>query len=130
MNILTNERIVIIKRKIYERLLKITNESSVALDDIVMIKYGRAPFNKNGLYFSNSSFVTILFVLILQNLYNADLIIETPIIIIIVSNIVLYLLWIGLRLTKRSLELTILGVIDSIGIGIFITWVNTKLVFN
>lgn len=116
MNILTNERIVIIKRTIFERFLRITNESSIALDDIVLIKYGRAPFNKNALYFSFTSFITIFAIIILEYFYKIDLLIETPIIILLLV-VTTYLFWIGLRLSKRSLELTIIGVSESIGIG-------------
>lgn len=116
MDILTNERIVIIKRTIFERFLRITNESSIALDDIVLMKYGRAPFNKNALYFSISSFIAIFLVLIAENFYKIDLLIETPLIVLLLL-ISSYLLWLGLRLSKRSLELTIIGVNESIGIG-------------
>ena len=116
MDILTNDRIVIIKRTIFERFLRITNESSIALDDIVLMKYGRAPFNKNALYFSVSGFSILIFLLIVENYYHIDLLLQTPFVILLLL-IILYLFWIGLRLRKRSLELSIIGVNEAIGIG-------------
>ena len=50
--ILTNDRIIVVRRAIFEKLLKIQNETSVALDQIVILSYSRAPLNRNAFSYS------------------------------------------------------------------------------
>lgn len=110
---LTDERVILEKRGFVEKLLRVNNEISLSLDQIAVISYGRAPFNRPALL---TSFLGILPLVIYSTLRDAsnnfDLMILIPLFIIF-----LYLGWWGLRLDKRSIELSIIGVLKNIGIG-------------
>lgn len=110
---LTDERIILEKRGFVEKLLRVNNEISLSLDQIAVISYGRAPFNRPALL---TSFLGIISLTVYSTLRDAskyvDLILIIPLFIIL-----LYLGWWGFRLGKRSIELSIIGVLKSVGIG-------------
>ena len=110
---LTDERIIIEKKGLVEKLLGVNNEISLSLDQIAVISYGRSPFNKPAMITSIVSLLTLITYSTLRdsNKY-FDLFILIPLFII-----TLYLVWWGLRLGKRSVELSIIGVLKNVGIG-------------
>jgi hypothetical protein len=113
---LTNDRIIVVRRAILEKVLKIQNETSIALDQIVILSYSRAPLNRNALFACGIGIISIpLLILNHENIPLHEFL--KYIIIIILSIITLYLFWTGLRLTRRSIELALIGVPEHYGIG-------------
>ncbi|MFX0122394.1 MAG: hypothetical protein ACFFAE_02070 [Candidatus Hodarchaeota archaeon] len=114
--ILTNDRIIVVRRAIFEKLLKIQNETSIALDQIVILSYSRAPLNRNALYIGGIGIIGIpLVIMNYEKIYLPEII--KFIIIIVLTILTLYLIWIGLRLTRRSVELSLIGVPEQFGVG-------------
>ncbi|MFX0116057.1 MAG: hypothetical protein ACFFB3_16015 [Candidatus Hodarchaeota archaeon] len=113
---LTNDRIIIVKRRVLERLFKIQDETSIKLDQIVILSYSRAPLNRNALY---ACFLGVILIIVF---IPADEILALPsylpiLMLFVIFFPILYLFWLGLRLTKRSVELYIIGVPQPYGIG-------------
>ena len=115
---LTDERVLIEKRTLIEKITRTQQFQSISLDQIAMISYARAPPNillvllaGAGLIFSFLPYtVNVL------DLIQIDIVIITVIPVLLFLPF-LYLLWFGLRLTKRSIELSVIGLSQPIGIG-------------
>ncbi|MFX0113790.1 MAG: hypothetical protein ACFFB3_04525 [Candidatus Hodarchaeota archaeon] len=113
---LTNDRLIIVKRRVLERLFRIQDETSIKLDQIVILSYSRAPLNRNALY------ACFLGVILIIAFVPADEILALPsylpiLVFFLLFFPLLYLFWQGLRLTKRSVELYIIGVPQPYGVG-------------
>ncbi|MCE7733638.1 MAG: hypothetical protein GPJ54_02090 [Candidatus Heimdallarchaeota archaeon] len=106
---LTSERLIIERRTILEKLLKTSNIKSISLDQVAVISYSRAPFQYPSLFLSALGFVTI----ILSFVYDVNAIL----IVIVLLPISLYLAYFGSRLTKRSIEISVIGVLKPFGVG-------------
>lgn len=109
---LTDERVIIEKRGVIEKITRIKNETSLSLDQIAVFKYGRAPVNIALLAFTMISLTSITALLIVVELQVVFIVLN-----IILLIILLMLLWYSLRLNKRSIELSVIGVKTNIGIG-------------
>jgi hypothetical protein len=106
---LTSERLIIERRTILEKLLKTSNIKSISLDQVAVISYSRAPFQYPSLFLSALGIITI----ILSIIYQVNVI---PITIVLMP-ISLYLAYFGSRLTKRSIEISVIGVLKPFGVG-------------
>ncbi len=108
---LTDERIIIEKRGILEKILNTQSELSLSLDQIAVLKYSRAPFHRQLLYISligliiNFIIISVISDLLLILFLSA------------ISFVLFYMLWFGLRLNKRSIELSVIGINLPVGIG-------------
>ncbi len=119
---LTNERLVINHLSLFEKILRVPRNESILLDQIAIIKYSRAPFNKGAL---TSGTIILISSLILQLLLFQR--ISTHIFLLILSisfeslliAFSIYLFTFGARLTKRALELYVIGITRPIVIGQF-----------
>ena len=109
---LTDERVIIEKRGVIEKITNIKNEVSLSLDQIAVFKYGRAPINIALLSFSLTSIISITVLMIVVELQVVFIILN-----IILLITLLMLLWYSLRLNKRSIELSVIGVKTKISIG-------------
>lgn len=114
--ILSNDRIIIVHRSIVEKILRIQNETSIRLDQIVVMSNTRAPINKNAFVGSLFVFLITITLIFLQNTIK---ILNTFLFLSIITCLAvgLYIFWVSLRLTKRSVELIIVGVSTPIWIG-------------
>ncbi|OLS29114.1 MAG: hypothetical protein HeimC2_03090 [Candidatus Heimdallarchaeota archaeon LC_2] len=106
---LTSERLIIERRTIVEKMLKTSNIKSISLDQIAVISYSRAPFQFASLFLSLLGIVTISYSIMYDNFELAAVFSLTP--------ISLYLAYYGLRLTKRSIEISVIGVAKPFGVG-------------
>lgn len=108
---LSSERLFVEIRGIPEKLLKTRNVKSVSLEQIAILQYKRSPVNRPGLVFSALILLT-----------GGVLISIVPSITITTLSVILFVLGgyffvFSLRLNKRSIELSIIGVTQPIGIG-------------
>ncbi|MCH8906099.1 MAG: hypothetical protein IH840_03335 [Candidatus Heimdallarchaeota archaeon] len=111
---LTSERVIIERRSIVEKLLKTSNIQSISIDQIAVISHSRPPFQIPTIVLGIVGFSF--------SVYNMLVLTETGIIGLLGFHITLlpfevYLIYYGLRLNKRSIELAVIGVPDTIGIG-------------
>ncbi len=106
---LTNERLIIERRTILEKLLKTSNIKSISLDQVAVISYSRAPFQYPSLFFSAIGYVLIGYSILYD--YNS---VDISLVLLPIS---LYLSYFGFRLTKRSIEISVIGVQKPFGIG-------------
>ncbi len=108
---LTNERLFIEKKGIIEKILRVRNIQTVSLEQIAILQYRRAPINYPGLTFALVMLgLGILPPILVTN--GLTILIAVPIV-----AVSLYLFWFSLRLSKRSIELNIIGVQNLMGIG-------------
>ncbi|MHA2338477.1 MAG: hypothetical protein ACXACX_14320 [Candidatus Hodarchaeales archaeon] len=115
---LTDERVLIEKRTIIEKISRTQQFQAVALDQVAMINYSRAPVNLGLLIFTILGFIASLMPLVM-NFYSevqleSTLTLGIPILLFLP---LLYLFWFALRLTKRSIELAVIGLSQPVGIG-------------
>lgn len=106
---LTSERLIIERRTILEKLLKTSNIKSISLDQVAVISYSRAPFQYPSLFLSAVGFITIIYSIVTNT--------NVILISIVLLPISLYLTYFGSRLTKRSIEISVIGVLRPFGIG-------------
>lgn len=106
---LTSERLIIERRTILEKLLKTSNIKSISLDQVAVISYSRAPFQYPSLFLSGLGVITIIVSLIYDTFSTSFIILLLP--------ISLYLAYFGFRLTKRSIEISVIGVQRPFGVG-------------
>ncbi len=115
---LTTERIRIRKIGLTEKMLGIANERIIALDQIALIEHGKAPFHRAALVISSFQILVastgiVLAIMLLS--YPLSLFATLFLSLILASGIRLF--WFGLRITRRSLSLYVVGVRQPIAIG-------------
>ena len=121
MIFLTSERVVIRYLSILEKILRVKRELSLSIDQISIISYGRAPFNRGalGLALLGTLTVSLMMFILANGLIDPFLVQMTVILIsILVILIVLRLILFGLRLTRGVLELQTVGLTTPVQIGL------------
>lgn len=108
---LTSERLIIEKRTFVEKILKTNNVKSISVDQIAVVSFARAPFQLPSIIIGSVIIASVT----LDILF--DIIGLNTILAVFVLTLSLYLFWFGLRLAKRSIEISVIGVVESIGIG-------------
>ena len=120
---LTSERIIVQNFTIFEKITKIPREEIASIDNIAVIKHGRAPFNKGaltsgiGLSLLNAIILVVQLVFFPRNLNKPVVLFILIIGMIILISFSVGLIIFGLRFKKRSLELHVIGVNRPIVIG-------------
>jgi hypothetical protein len=115
---LTDERVLIEKRTIIEKISRTQQFQSVALDQVAMINYSRAPVNLGLLLFTILGFLASIIPLVMN--FYSEVQLDSTITLgipILLFFPLLYLFWFALRLTKRSIELAVIGLPQTVGIG-------------
>ncbi len=121
MIFLTSERVVIKYLSILEKILRVKRELSLSIDQISIISYGRAPFNRGalGLALLGTLTVSLMIFILANGLIDSFLAQMTVIIIsILVILVVLRLILFSLRLTRGVLELQTVGLTTPVQIGL------------
>ncbi|PWI47155.1 hypothetical protein CEE45_13140 [Candidatus Heimdallarchaeota archaeon B3_Heim] len=121
MIFLSSERVVIKYLSILEKILRVKRELSLSIDQISIISYGRAPFNRGALGLALLGTLTVsLMMFILTNVLIDSFLAQMTVIIIsiLVILIVLRLILFGLRLTRGVLELQTVGLTTPVQIGL------------
>lgn len=117
--ILTSERVLMEIRGLIEKILRVKNIRSISIDQIAIFSYARAPFNYAALAISFIGVVFLLEIfdtpLNLSEIGSPGIVLSMMKALLIIS--LLYLIWYGLRLSKRSIEMSIIGISRAIGIG-------------
>ena len=115
---LTTERVLIEKRTIIEKLTRTQQLQTISVDQIAMITYGRSPLNYAALIIGLVGTIMsgIPFIVNNMELIKIDNV-TLGIVIIFFLFPSIYLVWFGLRLYKRSIELSIIGLKKPVGIG-------------
>ena len=107
---LSDERVFIERKGILEKLLNTRNVRTVSLEQIAIIAYKRAPVNRPLLLFGLIGISGLIALTFFVELY-------LIIIASITALIFLYIIWFSLRLTKRSIELSVIGSLRDVGLG-------------
>ncbi|MHA1976609.1 MAG: hypothetical protein ACW98I_06915 [Candidatus Hodarchaeales archaeon] len=121
MIFLTTERVVVKYLSILEKLLKVKRELSLSIDQISIISYGRAPFNRGVLVLTLIATLIDLFLFfILTDEFTLSLILRMLILIssILLIFVIFRLVLFGLRLTRGVLELQAVGLPIPVQIGL------------
>ena len=115
---LSNERVFIERRGTIEKLFKTRNIISISLEQIAVLSYKRAPVNIPALAFGMITVVgSILIAIFGKPTLKSPISSLVLLISILVAISQIAVLWGGLRLNKRSIELSVIGVAKAIGIG-------------
>ena len=116
--ILTNERLLIEKRGVVEKLTRTEHLQIVNIDQISSISYSRAPVNYPTIIFS-SVFIFLLLIPFFLGFTSVipEINFLVEVIILIILAPFLYLFWWGLRLTKRSIVIQVIGLTKLVTIG-------------
>jgi hypothetical protein len=109
---LTTERIIIKYYGILEKFLRVRRESTLSLDQVAIISFGRAPLNRGALITSFLGFVVGIFPLF----FLSDNIFAVITGLLIVGG-TLWLFFFGLRLNRQTLDIHTVGMVIPFRIG-------------
>ena len=121
MIFLTSERVVVKHLSIIEKLLKVKRELSLSIDQISIISYGRAPFNRGvlGLALIGTLIGSGLLSILPQiSEFSPIMQITIRIVGILVILVCFRLILFGLRLSRGVLELQAVGLLTPVRIGL------------